>query len=221
MVLTPPTGFAKFVYVIGLLVGFAGMAMFMFPMVTTIAEGFAIASDPSPARFGDMPDFSRVSEAMPLAFSLAIPGMIVAALASAIGPHPRPDIDVQVGDRFGDHAIYNNRGYMDMRYRQDSHVTHLNVVALDEIASIRTVLAHLGMPANARREIEQYLGEAQRELNGRQPNMAQVGDRLARATQLMRRVGAFAQAGAELLPRLEHLGLILGNAGSVLLRMLQ
>ena len=222
MVLTPPTGVAKLFYVIGLLVGFAGMAMFMFPLVTTIAEGFAMASNPNPARFAEMPDFSRVSEAMPLAFRLAIPGMIVAALASAIGPHPTPDIDVQVGHRFGDHATFSDRGgYIDMRYRQDTHITHLNVVALNEIASIRAVLSQLGLPARARHEIEQYLGEAQRELSGRQPNMDQVGDRLARATQLMRRVGAFAHAGGELVPRLTHLGLILGNAGSILLRMLQ
>lgn len=224
MLFTAPTGVAKFFYVVGLLLGFAGAAIFALALVPTIAEGFALAGTPldfnAPPR---MPNFARVAEVMPLAFGLAIPGSIVAALASAIGPHPTGDVDLHVGPRFGDHATYADRGStIDMRYRQDrhTHITHLNLVALDEVAAVSAVVSQLRLPAAARRDIELYLADAERELSAKQPNLNQVGDRLARATHLMRHVGAFAQAGGALVPRLMHLGMVLGNAGSTLLQQL-
>ena len=206
----------------GLLAFFAGNGILALAMVPTIAEIFEIVgAEPNFNRPLEMPSFTRISEALPLAFTLAIPGIVVAALASAIGPHPRGDVDLHVGHRFGGHATVSDRGgYVDMRYRQDSHtqVIHLNLVALDEIASIRAAIAHLRLPAPARKEIEHYLADAERELSGKQPNLSQVGDRLPRATQVMGQVGTFAQAGGELVPRLMHLGLVLGNAGSTLLQ---
>ena len=92
----PPGGIANFFYVVGLLVGFAGITLFGYPLVMTIAEVLARFPVPAGARITP-PDFSRISQAMPLAFGLAIPGVIVTTLASAIGARDQSGANIHTG----------------------------------------------------------------------------------------------------------------------------
>jgi hypothetical protein len=214
----PPGGIAKFFYVVGLLVGFAGFALFAYPLVITIAEAFAQSQSSLGGQFNP-PDFSRVGRAMPLAFGLAIPGVIVATLASAIGARVQSGANIhigQYGDRFQGPAVKGG-GRIDIGGSVVSNNTYVNTyisqIAIQELQAIDDTISRLRLPPRQKQEIKEYLQGAEQELGQRRPDLKRAGEYLATATDLMQVVGAFRTVGQELAPRLWHLASLLGTAG--------
>jgi len=217
MIPPPPTGPLKLVYILGVLASCAGVAIGMFAIVTTVAEGFRTFDEAGPGPIG--PDFERIGRLLPIAFGLAVPGGILTGLASAIGPHPPSGNQIHVGRG----VLNTGDGNVHLRDSlNDSTVinAYISRIALGELQSIRDVVSGLRLPAKAGREIAAYLDDAERGLSQDQPDADWVGDSLTRATTLMRQAGAFAQAGGELVPRLTHLASLLGTAGHGVLRLL-
>jgi hypothetical protein len=220
MIPTAPTGIARFFYVAGLLVFFAGFALFAYAIVTTMAEFFQTFNNFNNSSFDTaLPNFARVGRVLPLAFGLAIPGAIVATLASALGPHPDRGPAVQIG-HVGDRIqgpVVKGGGQIhvagSIQYQNISQI-------IGDLHTINDVVSGLALAPRTRYDIERYLDEAERELRQRQPDRTRVGDNLTRATQLMKQAGAFAQAGEELIPRLWGIASFLGAAGMGVLRLL-
>lgn len=216
-----PSGPARFFYVIGIIAAFAGASLFIYAVFTTLAEGFTNFdtnfSDGYPAISAGRPDFARIGRVIPLAIGLAIPGIFVATLASALGPHPDRVRDVHIGDRIhGPVAKGHGQMYIQGNVQGTYTSMYFTQIALGEIADISNVISGLQLPANDSRDIQGYLAEADRELRQPQPNTERIADFLGRAANLMNQVGAFARAGGELVPRLQHLASLLGTAGAAL-----
>lgn len=216
MIPPAPTGPAKFFYVIGILIGFAGIAIMMVAIGTTVAEGFQ-SFDTGPT--AEPPDFSRIGEWLPVGLALAIPGSILAAISSAIGPHPRSGNDIRV-ERGVLHTGTGNVNVTDSMNDQTVVNTYFARIAMNELSTIQEVVAALQLPIAVEREIQSYLEEAAWMLRQNQPSADRLGDQLARATRLLRQSGALARAGGELVPRLVHLSSLLGTTGSAILKVL-
>lgn len=210
----PPPGVARVIYVIGLLVAYGGAAIFFYAIITTMAEGFNDFGNPD----SSTPSFDRVGELMPLAFGLAVPGAIVAGLASAIGHRdPRP-ADIQFGDRItGDKA--DRGGIINKPIHHNEY--NINVqMAMRDIRSVQRTISHLDLPEQASGAINRQLDAAKQELEHPERDLEVLAHRLERATDLMERTGAFAQAGGKLIPYLRHLASAIGPAGRGLLQHL-
>lgn len=222
MIPPAPTGIARFFYIVGILVGFAGIAIMMYAIGTTVADGFRTFGDFNSLDEGTMPvgpDFSLIGRLLPIGLALAIPGSILATVASAIGHHPRSGTDIRVGQGI----VHTGEGDVHVRdaFKNSRTVnTYILQVAAGELGTIREIVASLQLPAPVEREIRAYLDEAAWTLQEKHPNVDRAGDRVAKATRLMKQAGAFAKAGGELVPRLAHLASLLGPAGNGILQLL-
>jgi hypothetical protein len=212
-----PSGIAKVFFVVGLMVAFAGMGIFFYAIVTTMADGFQTAGDDPFA--SDGPDFARVGRLIPIAFGLAVPGIMVAGLASVLG-YKKPGPLIHVGGNFIGGSVSGSTVAGGDAYVHSPTINYLVQIALDEIGAIDQVISRTKLPAQARQEIRAHLGAAALEINQAKPDPARATDHLTTATDLMNRAGAFAKAGGELVPRLTHLASVLGPAGQALLRFL-
>lgn len=209
MSLSAPTGPAKIFFVAGLLVFLAGAAIFAYSIVTTLATFFRDFDSYGP---GNEPDFSRIGELLPLAFTLIIPGAIVAILAAAIGARAAAGSTFHYGDRYdGVTTIARDNARLNMR---DVHYQTRNYrIAIGELYQIEDTVSSLRIPSKARETIQHYLQDAEQELEQNEPDMSMVEERLVKATEVMNKVGAFVGAGQELIPKLKKVATLLGLAG--------
>lgn len=209
MSLPVPTGPAKLFFVAGLLVFLAGGAIFAFAVVTTLATFFRDFDSYGP---GNEPDFSRIGELLPAAFALIIPGAIVAVTAAAIGARAASGSTYHYGDRFdGVTTIARDNARLTMG---DVHYQTRNIrIAIGELYQIEDTVSALRIPWKARETIQHYLQDAEQELEQDEPDMSMVEERLVRATQVMKKVGAFVGAGQELIPKLKTVATLLGLSG--------
>ena len=89
-----------------------------------------------------------------------------------------------------------------------------------ELATLREVVAGLGLQPDVQQEATDLIDEADSELAQPTPQPEKVGGLMERLTNLLSDAGAVASAGASLIPPLQRIGSWLGVAGKAILALL-
>ncbi len=89
-----------------------------------------------------------------------------------------------------------------------------------DLATLREVLAGLGLQPEVQQEANGLIDEADDELAQPTPHADKVGKPLTRLTNLLSEAGALASAGASLIGPLQRIGSWLGVAGAAILAVL-
>jgi hypothetical protein len=214
MIFSAPRGIARVFFVLGYLVAGLGVAIFFYALLSTMSESM---QPTNAGQYGLLtPDPSRLFRLVPIAFALALPGILVANLAALLGRHDKlwGDINSTRIDRVVG-GINTGSGHLNMSGSSfqdiDQSWRQFNVdAARYEIRNLRAEVLRLGISQRDLQPILNNLDEAETELQHRQPNASRVAGFLREATNLLEGAGALAGAGQTLLPRLMELSKLLG-----------
>ena len=202
----PSSGPTRVVWFIGFLVTIAGGALFVFGVISFMADIARAMAAERPAA----PNMGPFIQAVTVGFPLVLAGTVIAWLASVMGPSPAKPSQ---GGPITTYNFQNPQGSFTWSAR-DTIVYGGQQVNINDtrqqIQLLQSATARLGLPPRARQAAGQSLASAQSELNTDNPNLAMVAAQLEQYTKILERSGALYRAGENVVGPLKQLGGLLG-----------
>jgi hypothetical protein len=129
----------------------------------------------------------------------------------------RPKAVFNIGSQQGN--VSNIAGDMTVYGGQHSVVGATDAIA-GELASVRRVLAEHDLDQTVREQADGLMEEADRELNGPEPDADKIAGPIERLTKLLKDSGVMLAAGAALVDPIRSIASLLGVAGRAILHLI-